>query len=46
MRFSLFLGLTFAAFLIGGHARAQQGDGTNVGWAVHVFRAALFAHGL
>jgi hypothetical protein len=36
----IFVGLVLAASVIGSQARAQQGDGTNVGWAVHVFKPA------
>jgi Raf kinase inhibitor-like YbhB/YbcL family protein len=34
------LGLLIGAVLVCHHAYAQQGDGTNVGWAVHVFKPA------
>jgi Raf kinase inhibitor-like YbhB/YbcL family protein len=34
------LGLLLGPILTSQHAYAQQGDGTNVGWAVHVFKPA------
>jgi Raf kinase inhibitor-like YbhB/YbcL family protein len=40
MRHFPYLGLMIAASLIASQAHAQQGDGTNVGWAVHVFKPA------
>jgi Raf kinase inhibitor-like YbhB/YbcL family protein len=35
-----FLGLVLGACIVGSQAQAQQGDGTNVGWTVHVFKPA------
>jgi hypothetical protein len=32
--------LLFVTSLFGGLVQAQQGDGTNVGWAAHVFKPA------
>jgi Raf kinase inhibitor-like YbhB/YbcL family protein len=40
MRQSFLTVFLFAAALIGANVHAQQGDGTNVGWAVHVFKPA------
>jgi len=40
MRHISIFGLLLAASLLGGPAKGQQGDGTNVGWSVHVFKPA------
>jgi Raf kinase inhibitor-like YbhB/YbcL family protein len=40
MRHVLVIGILAVGASIGGFARAQQGDGTNVGWEVHVFKPA------
>jgi Raf kinase inhibitor-like YbhB/YbcL family protein len=34
------LAFCIGVFFVCGHAYAQQGDGTNVGWSVHVFKPA------
>lgn len=39
MRHSLLIGMVVAALMCGS-AQGQQGDGTNVGWEVHVFKPA------
>jgi Raf kinase inhibitor-like YbhB/YbcL family protein len=40
MRHTFLAALVTATSLFGTPAQAQQGDGTNVGWAVHVFKPA------
>ena len=40
MRHISIFGLLLAASLLGGPAKGQQGDGTDVGWSVHVFKPA------
>jgi Raf kinase inhibitor-like YbhB/YbcL family protein len=38
MRYTPLLATTLASMLVCAYAHAQQGDGTNVGWQVHVFK--------